>query len=185
MNCCPYGQRNYTCVLLPLYCTFSLTSSPLPPSQTKCTVYTDIVCQGWGGGGWWIEVYCRPYSAGVLHWFTLTRFRTYKIASPPQTKMISKDDITGLVSIKFLRPWFRESIPRVQICRRLFLLRSERFIPPLFDLLSSCAVYKAKYLDKKINKIKKIKFYFPFYMKYNIIHDKIKMFESSVILVKT
>jgi hypothetical protein len=35
----------------------------------------------------------------------LTRFRTYKIASPPQTKMTSKDDIKGLVSLKFLRPW--------------------------------------------------------------------------------
>ncbi len=33
----------------------------------------------------------------------LTRFRTYKIASPPQTKMTSKDDIRGLVSLKFLR----------------------------------------------------------------------------------
>ncbi len=35
----------------------------------------------------------------------LTRFKTYKIASPPQTKMTSKDDIKGLVSLKFLRPW--------------------------------------------------------------------------------
>jgi hypothetical protein len=34
----------------------------------------------------------------------LTRFRTYKIASPPSTKMTSKDDIYGLVSLKFLRP---------------------------------------------------------------------------------
>ncbi len=39
------------------------------------------------------------------------RFRTNKIASPPQTKMTSKDDIGvfklvfGLVSLKFLRPW--------------------------------------------------------------------------------
>ncbi len=29
----------------------------------------------------------------------LTRFRVYKIASPPQTKMTSKDDIQGLVSL--------------------------------------------------------------------------------------
>jgi len=29
----------------------------------------------------------------------LTRFRIYKIASPPQTKMTSKDDISGLVSL--------------------------------------------------------------------------------------
>jgi predicted anti-sigma-YlaC factor YlaD len=34
----------------------------------------------------------------------LTRFRTYKIASPPQTKMTSKDDIKGLVSLKLLCP---------------------------------------------------------------------------------
>jgi hypothetical protein len=31
VNFCPHGRRNNTCVLLPLYCTFSLTSSPLPP----------------------------------------------------------------------------------------------------------------------------------------------------------
>ena len=31
--------------------------------------------------------------------------RTYKIISPPQTKMTTKDDIKGLVSLKFLRPW--------------------------------------------------------------------------------
>jgi hypothetical protein len=37
--------------------------------------------------------------------YLLTRFGTYKIASPPQTKMTSKDDIKGLVSLKFLRPW--------------------------------------------------------------------------------
>jgi hypothetical protein len=33
----------------------------------------------------------------------LTRLRTYKIAKPPQTKMTSKDDIKGFVSLKFLR----------------------------------------------------------------------------------
>jgi hypothetical protein len=44
VNCCPHGRRSYRCVLLPLY-TFSLTSPP--PSQTKCTVYTDNVCL-WG-----------------------------------------------------------------------------------------------------------------------------------------
>ncbi len=32
----------------------------------------------------------------------LARFRTYKIATPPQTKMTSKDDIKGFVSSKFL-----------------------------------------------------------------------------------
>jgi len=35
----------------------------------------------------------------------LTRFRTYKIAAPTQTKMTIKYDIKGLVSLKFLHPW--------------------------------------------------------------------------------
>ncbi len=40
----------------------------------------------------------------------MTSFRTYKIATPPQTKMTSKDDIKGLVSLKFLRPWSMFSV---------------------------------------------------------------------------
>jgi hypothetical protein len=43
VNCCPHGQRNYTCVLLPLYCTFSLTSSPLPPPLPNVQ-YMQTVC---------------------------------------------------------------------------------------------------------------------------------------------
>ncbi len=39
----------------------------------------------------------------------LTRFKTYKIASPPQTKMTSKDDIKALVSLQFLRHWYAVS----------------------------------------------------------------------------
>jgi hypothetical protein len=35
----------------------------------------------------------------IMPFYTLflTRFRTYKIAAPPQTKMTSKDDIKGFV----------------------------------------------------------------------------------------
>ncbi len=95
VNCCPHGRRNYTCVLLPLYCTFSLTS--FPPFQMY-NIYRQCMTVGVGGGG--VEMYCGPYSARVLD----SRFRTYKIASPLQTKMTSKDDIKGLVSLKFLRP---------------------------------------------------------------------------------
>ncbi len=42
----------------------------------------------------------------LLEFYTLflTKVKTYNIASPPQTKMTSKDDIEGLVSVKFLRP---------------------------------------------------------------------------------
>ncbi len=39
----------------------------------------------------------------------MTRFRTYKIATPPETKVTSKDDIKGFVSLKFLRLWYRET----------------------------------------------------------------------------
>ncbi len=43
----------------------------------------------------------------MLQFYTLflTRVRTYKLASPPQNKVTSKDDIKGLVSSKFLHPW--------------------------------------------------------------------------------
>jgi hypothetical protein len=44
----------------------------------------------------------------------LTRFRTYKITSPPQTKMTSKDDIKGLVSLKFLLPCTRVKARRIK-----------------------------------------------------------------------
>jgi hypothetical protein len=62
VNCCPHGRRNYTCVLLPLYCTFSLTSCP-PPPFPMYSIYRKCVNAGWGG----VEMYCGPYSAGVLH----------------------------------------------------------------------------------------------------------------------
>jgi hypothetical protein len=102
----PWKKELYgTCVLLPLYCTFFLTSSPLPPSQ--CTVYTvQTVCDCGGGGGGGGVLKCTVDH--ILQEFStlfLTRFRTYKIASSPQTKMTSKDDIKVLVSLMFLRPW--------------------------------------------------------------------------------
>ncbi len=67
------------CVLLPLY----LISDLPPPSQTKCTVYTDSVCLGGGGEG----VNCAvEHILQEFNTLFLTRFRTYQIASPPQTK---------------------------------------------------------------------------------------------------
>jgi hypothetical protein len=90
VNCCPHGRRNYTCVLLPLYLL-----SDLPPSQTKCTSYTDR------RGG----LNCAVYHI-LLEFYTLflTRFRTYQIASPPQTKWPGKTTLR-MISLKFLRPW--------------------------------------------------------------------------------
>jgi hypothetical protein len=98
VNCCPHGRRNYTCVLLPLYCTFS--DLPPPPPLPKLNVqYIQTVCRCGEGG---VEMYV-DHILQEFYTLFLTRFRTYKIASPPQTKMTSKDDIKGLVSLKFLR----------------------------------------------------------------------------------
>ncbi len=81
VNCCPHGRRYYTCVLLPLYLLSDLPPSPPPPSQTKCTVYTDSVCV------WGVGANCAVDDI-LQEFYTLflTRFRTYQIASPPQTK---------------------------------------------------------------------------------------------------
>ncbi len=90
-----------------VYCcpsVFSLTSSP--PSQTKCTVYTDSVCLR-GEGGVWI-VLCRPYSAGILHILHSVSDQIQNLPNYFTTpnKMTSENDIEGLVSLKFLHPWF-------------------------------------------------------------------------------
>jgi hypothetical protein len=80
---------------------FSPTSSPpSPPSPTKCTVYTDSVCLG--GGGW--IVLCRPYSAEILLPVSDQMQNLPNDFTTPN-KMTSENDIEGLVSLKFLRPW--------------------------------------------------------------------------------
>ncbi len=63
VNCCTMDEGTiwYLCTVAPLLYLLS-DLPPLPPSQ--CTVYTDSVWW-WGGGG--VEMYCGPYSAGVLH----------------------------------------------------------------------------------------------------------------------
>ncbi len=61
VNCCPHGRRDYTCVLLPLYSTVPSPWPPSPSPPSQCTVYTDSFWL-WGG----VEMYCEPYSAGVL-----------------------------------------------------------------------------------------------------------------------
>jgi hypothetical protein len=80
----------FTCVLLPLYCTFSLTSFPLPPLPNVQYIQTVCDCGGGGGGG-----LKRTVDHILQEFYTLflTRFRTNKIATPPQTKVTSKDDI--------------------------------------------------------------------------------------------
>ncbi len=77
----PWKKEFYfTCVLLPLYCTFSLTSFPLPPFPTY-SIQTVCDCGG-GGGGLKCTV---DHILQEFYTLFLTRFRTYKIASPPLT----------------------------------------------------------------------------------------------------
>jgi hypothetical protein len=93
------GTIWYLCTVAPL---LYLLSVLLPPPPLPNVQFIQTVCDLWGVVGG-VEMYCGPYLQEFYTLF-LTRFKTYKIASPPQTKMTSKDDIKGLVSLKFLRP---------------------------------------------------------------------------------
>jgi hypothetical protein len=92
------GTILYLCTVAPL---LYLLSDLLPPSPPLPNVkYIQTVCD-FGG-----VLKCTvDHILQLFYTLFLTRFRTYKIASPPLTKMTSKDDIKGLVSLKFLRPW--------------------------------------------------------------------------------
>ncbi len=54
-----------------------------PPSLCQSTLHTDSVWLGGVGGFWvlWETIFCRSLTLCIL-----TRCRTYKIATPPQTK---------------------------------------------------------------------------------------------------
>jgi hypothetical protein len=47
---------------------------------------------------------CRPYSAGILHSVSDHMQNLPNYFTTPN-KMTSENDIKGLVSLKFLRPW--------------------------------------------------------------------------------
>ena len=97
VNCCPpWMGRNYTCVLLSVAPLLYLLSDLLPPPPLPNVQYiqTMCVCGGWGALKWTVDHILQEF-----YTLFLTRFKTYKIASPPQTKMTSKDDIKGLVSL--------------------------------------------------------------------------------------
>jgi hypothetical protein len=72
--------------------------------ETKCTVCTDSV---WLGGGGGVELCCRPYSAGVLY-SASDQIQNPQNCFTTQTNITSTDDIKGLVSLKFLRPWIQQ-----------------------------------------------------------------------------
>ncbi len=96
VNCCPHGQRNYTRVLLPLY----LLSDPHPFPNKMYSIYRQCVSDGGG----WGDLCCRPHSAGILHSASDQIQKIPNCFTTPN-KMTGEDDIKGLVSLKFLRPW--------------------------------------------------------------------------------
>ncbi len=72
VNCWPHGQRNYTCVLLPL-CLLS----DLPPPLPKVNVQNLQTVAGWLGGGGAVGVeLCEYIFCRSLALCFLTRFRT-------------------------------------------------------------------------------------------------------------
>jgi hypothetical protein len=90
------GIFDPACELLPLYILSDLL--PPPPPLPKLNVqYIQKVCL-------WVLNCIVDHILQEFYTLFVTRFGTYKIASPPQTKMTSKDDIKGLMSLKFLRP---------------------------------------------------------------------------------
>jgi hypothetical protein len=87
-----YGR--YLCTVAPLLYLLSdlLPPLPLPKVQFIQTVY-DV------GGGVGVLKCTVDHILQEFYTLFLTRFRTYKIALPPQTKLTSKDDIKELVSL--------------------------------------------------------------------------------------
>ncbi len=87
-----WTKEIYLCTVAPLqYLLPDLPPPPPPPFSKKMHNIFRQLC------GWGVKLYCRPYSAGVLHSVS-DQIQNLQIVSKPQTKVISKDDIKGLVS---------------------------------------------------------------------------------------
>ena len=92
------GTILYLCTVAPL---LYLLSDLLPPLPLPNVQYIQIVCDCGRGGG---VLKCTvDHILQEFYTLFLTRLRTYTIVKPPQTKVTSKDDIKGFVSLKFLR----------------------------------------------------------------------------------
>ncbi len=96
----PWMKELYLCTVAPLP---SLWPPPLLPLSKLNVQYIQTMC-GCEGSGWGVELCCRPYSAGVLHSVS-DQIQNLQNCFTTSNKMSSKDDIKGLVSLKFLHPW--------------------------------------------------------------------------------
>ncbi len=86
----------YLCTVAPL---LYLLSDLLPPPPLHNVQYIQTVC-GCGGVVGGVLKCTVDHILQEFCTLFLTRCRTYQITAPPQTKMTSKDDIKGLVSLK-------------------------------------------------------------------------------------
>ncbi len=93
VNCCPQGRRNYT---LLVYCCPSTVPSLWPPSPSHLpnVQYIQTECDCGGGRG---VLKCTvDHILQEFYTLFLTRFRTYKIATPPQKKWPVKTTLRDL-----------------------------------------------------------------------------------------
>ncbi len=96
------GTIWYLCTVAPLLYLLSDLLPPPPLPNVQYMQYTDSVWLWWGGGRG-VEMYCGPYSAGVLHSVS-DQIQNLQNCFTTPNKMTNEDDIKGLVSLKFLRP---------------------------------------------------------------------------------
>ncbi len=87
------------CTVAPLL--YFLSDLLPPPPFPMYSIYRQCVTVG---GGWGVLNCAVDHIQQEFYTLFLTRFRIYKIVSPPLTKMTSKDDIKGLVVLRFLHP---------------------------------------------------------------------------------
>jgi hypothetical protein len=91
VNCCPpwMMMELYLCTVAPLLYLLS-DLLPHPPSLPNVQ-YIQTMCD-WGGGD--VEMYCGPYSAGVLHSVS-DQVRNLQNCFTTPNKMTSEDGIKG------------------------------------------------------------------------------------------
>ena len=96
-----YGMSEENYMVLVYCCPSTVPSLWPPPPSPMYSIYRRCVTV-WGVGGCWNlvwTIFCRSFT--LCFW---TDSEPTKLLHPPQAKMTSKDNIKGLVSLKF-RPW--------------------------------------------------------------------------------
>jgi hypothetical protein len=102
VNCCPHGRRTILVYSCPSTVPSHWPPPPLPLLKQNVQNIQTVCALGGGRGVLKCTV---DHILQEFYTLFLAKCRTYKIEPPPQTKMTSKDDLKGLVSLKFLRPW--------------------------------------------------------------------------------